>query len=102
VGKFQKSLELIENVKDDENLRFEYFLVKGNAYLGMERFFSAVENFQEGNKIYNSDIRLLNSLGYCLYKTGDKQGALETLRASLRLSPGQPEIKTLVQKIEKE
>jgi GWxTD domain-containing protein len=102
MGKFKKSLDLIENVKDDENLRFEYFLVKGKAYMGMERYFAAVENFQEGNKIYNSDIRLLNPLGYCLYKTGEKQEALEILRASLRLSPDQPEVKSLVQKIEKE
>jgi tetratricopeptide (TPR) repeat protein len=93
---------LIENVKEDENLRFEYFLVKGKAYMGMEKYFAAVENFLEGNKIYNSDLRLLNSLGYCLYKTGDKQSALETLRASLRLSPDQQEIKTLVQEIEKD
>jgi tetratricopeptide (TPR) repeat protein len=102
IRKFQKSLDLIESVKEDEILRFEYFLVKGKAYMGMEKYFAAVENFQEGNKIYNSDIRLLNSLGYCLYKTGDKQSALEILRASLRLSPDQQEIKTLIQKIEKE
>lgn len=102
IRKFQQSLDLIENVKDDENMRFEYFLVKGKAHMGMEKYFAAVENFLEGNKIYNSDIRLLNSLGYCFYKTGDKQRALETLRASLRLSPDQQEIKALVQEIEKE
>lgn len=102
IRKFQKSLDLIENVKKDEDLRFEYFLVKGKAYMGMEKYFAAVENLLEGNKIYNSDIRLLNSLGYCLYKTGDKQRALETLRASLRLYPDQQEIKNLIQEIEED
>jgi GWxTD domain-containing protein len=102
IRRYQKCLNLIENVKEDENLRFEYFLVKGKAYMGMGKYFTAVENFLEGNKIYDSDIRLLNSLGYCLYKTGDKQGALETLRASLRLSPDQLEIKNFIQEIEKD
>lgn len=100
--KFQKSLDLIEHVKDAGDLRFEYFLVMGKAHMGMGKYFAAIENFLEGNKIYNSDIRLLNSLGYCFYKTGDKQNALETLRASLRLSPDQQEIKTLIREIEKE
>jgi GWxTD domain-containing protein len=100
--KFQKSLDLIENVKNEENLKFDYLLVRGRAYMGMEKYFAAVENLLEGNKIYNSDIRLLNSLGYCQYKTGDKQGALETLRASLRLLPDQQEIQNLIQEIEKE
>jgi len=102
IRKFQHCLDLIENVRNNQDLRFEYFLVKGKAYMGMEKYFTAVENFLEGNKIYNSDIRLLNSLGYCMYKTGDKQGALEILRASLRLSPDQQEIKNFIQEIEKE
>ena len=100
--KFPKGLDLIENVKDNEDMKFEYFLIKGKAYMGMEKYFAAVENLLEGNKIYNSDIRLLNSLGYCQYKTGDKQNALETLRASLRLLPDQQEIHNLIQEIEKE
>jgi len=99
---FARSLALIENIKGVDQLQFDYFLFKGKAYMGMEKYFAAVENFLEGNKIYDSDIRLLNSLGYCLYKTGDKQSALGTLRASLRLSPDQQEIKNLIQEIEKD
>ena len=102
IRRYQKCLNLIENVKEDENLRFEYFLVKGKAYMGMEKYFTAIENFQEGNKIYDSDIRLLNSLGYSFYKTGDKQRALEALRSSVRLDPGQQDVTALIQEIEKE
>jgi GWxTD domain-containing protein len=101
IGKYQKSLDLIENVKEDENLRFEYFFVKGKAFMGMEKYSMAIENFLEGNKIYDSDIRLLNSLGYSFYKTGDKQRALEALRSSMRLNPEQEEIEALIKAIEK-
>jgi tetratricopeptide (TPR) repeat protein len=100
--RYQKVLEMIQHFKDAEDLRFEYFFIKGRAFMGMKQYFAAIENFLEGNKIYNSDIRLLNSLGYCFYKTGDKKKALETLQASLRLSPNQKEIRTLILEIEKE
>jgi GWxTD domain-containing protein len=99
---FTRSLALIENIKDVEELRFEYLLLKGKAYMGMEKYFVAIENFLEGNKIYDSDIRLLNSLGFCFYKTGDEQRALEALRSSLRLNPEQEDVKALIQAIEKE
>lgn len=99
---FERSLALIENVKGVDGLRFEYFLFKGKAYMGMEKYFVAIEYFLEGNKVYNSDIRLLNSLGFCFYKTGNKQRALETLRSSVRLNPEQEEVRALIQVIEKE
>ncbi len=100
--KFARSLDLIENIHDIDESRFEYYLFKGKAYMGMEKYFMAVENFLEGNKIYDSDIRLLNSLGYCLYKTGDRQRALEVLRSSMKLNPEQEDIKALIQTIEKD
>jgi len=55
----------------------------------------------EGNKIYNSDTRLLNSLGFCYYKTKKVQEALDVLKASLRLNLNQEKIKKLIEEIEK-
>lgn len=102
IKKYQKCLSLIETEKIDENLRFEYFFIKGQAFMGMEKYFTAIENFLEGNKIYDSDIRLLNSLGYSFYKTGNKQRALEVLRSSIKLNPEQQDIRALIQEIEKD
>ncbi|MCK4496543.1 MAG: tetratricopeptide repeat protein, partial [Candidatus Aminicenantes bacterium] len=101
VKKFDKSLELIENIQEDENLKFQYYLAKGRAEMGMGHYTEAIDNFFEGNKIYNSDISLLNSLGFCYYKTGQKEKALNVLKASLRLNPGQEGIKRLIDEIEK-
>ncbi len=99
--KYQQSLDLIERVGRNEKLHFDYFLVKGQAEAGMGQFAAAIVNLQEGNKIYNSDTRLLNSLGFCYSKTGQKKEALEVLNASLRLNPDQPDIKGLIAEIEK-
>jgi len=101
VQKFDKALELAENLKEDENLRFDYYLIKGIAFAGNGQYSEAINNLLEGNKIYNSDTRLLNSLGWCYYKTGQKNNALEALKASFRLDPGQKKIKKLIEEIEK-
>jgi tetratricopeptide (TPR) repeat protein len=101
VKKLAKGLELIESVKDDESLKFDYYLMKGRAYTGLEKYSEAIDNLLEGNKIYNSDTRLLNSLGFCYYKTRQRAKSLEVLKASLRLNPGQEKIKKLIGEIEK-
>ncbi|MFH1962546.1 MAG: GWxTD domain-containing protein [bacterium] len=101
VKKFTKGLELIESVKDDESLKFDYYMIKGRAYTGLEKYAEAIDNLLEGNKIYNSDTRLLNSLGLCYYKTHQKAKSLEVLKASLRLNPEQEKIKKLIEEIEK-
>ncbi len=101
VKKFDKILTLIEPIQDDENLRFEYFLLGGKAFMGLGEYSEAIASFIEANNIYDSDISVLNSLGYCYYRSGDKDKALEALRASLRLNSGQEEIKKLVAEIEK-
>jgi len=101
VKKFDKSLELIKNIKDDEKLKFEYYLIKGRAFMGMGKYSEAIANLLEGNKIYNSDTVLLNSLGFCYYNTGQKEKALDALKPSLRLNTEQTEIKELIEEIEK-
>ncbi|MFQ6070631.1 MAG: GWxTD domain-containing protein [Candidatus Aminicenantales bacterium] len=99
--KFDKALQLAEGLKPHENMRFDYHLIKGLAYAGRGEYAEAIISLSEGNKIYNSDTRLLNSLGYCYYKLGQKSEALQVLRSSLRLNPEQENIKKLVAEIEK-
>jgi tetratricopeptide (TPR) repeat protein len=101
IKKYDKSLELIENIKENEKLRFEYYLIKGKAYMGIGEYEKAINHLLEGNKIYNSDTELLNSLGFSYYKTQEKEKALQALRASLSLNPGQEGIKKLIAEIEK-
>lgn len=98
---FDKILQLIDTIKDDENLKFEYYLLQGKAFMGLERYKDAIDSFTLGNKIYNSSISLLNSLGFCYYKIGDKENALNALNASLKLNSGQANVKKLIAQIGK-
>jgi GWxTD domain-containing protein len=101
-NKFERALELVENIKQDENLLFDYYLIKGQAHSGMGLYMQAIDSLEEGNKIYNSDTRLLNSLGFCYYKTAQKSRALEVLKASLRVNPEQENVKKLLEEIERD
>lgn len=99
--KFNKSLKLIEGIKEDEKFKFDYYMIRGNIYMEMGNYADAIGNLLEGNKIYDSEIRLLNSLGFCFYKTHQKKKALNALKASLGLNSRQESIKKLIQEIEK-
>ena len=101
IQKFDRSLELIEGVREESDLKFAYFFIKGKALMGIEKHDEAIKNFLEGNQIYNSDIGLLNALGFCYYKTGQKEKALEVLGASIKMNPQQPDVKELIDKIER-
>lgn len=102
VKKFDRALELVERIRVEEKLQFDYYLLKGKALEGKGECAKAIESLLEGNKIYDSDTRLLNSLGNCYYRTRQKERALEVLKASLRLNPDQGEVKELIARIEKE
>jgi len=101
-GKFDSALEMIERLSGDESQKFDYFLVKGRALEGKGEYGAAIESLLDGNRIYNSDTRLLNSLGFCYYKTGQKKEAMAALNASLRLNPEQKDIRELAARVEKE
>lgn len=96
----EEALTVIEAVKDDANLKFQYFLLRGRALLELKRYDEAVQSLSSGNRIYNSDAELLAFLGTGYYRLGQKENALAALRASLKLNPNQPEVETLLREIE--
>jgi tetratricopeptide (TPR) repeat protein len=101
ISRFSRILELTDLIKEDEILRFEYNLLKGKALMGLGKYAEAVHYLLEGNKMYNSHIGLLNSLGFCYYKLNEKEEALRVLKASLRLDPSQADTKKLIEIVEK-
>ncbi|MBN2207358.1 MAG: tetratricopeptide repeat protein, partial [Candidatus Aminicenantes bacterium] len=101
VGKFDRALEMLERLKDDGAKAFEYAYLKGMALMGQGLYPEAIVSFTAGNRIYNSDVRLLNALGVSYQKTGQKAQARDAFRASLRLNPEQPEVRKLLAEVEK-
>ncbi len=94
--KYEEALKLADELGGLPKLAFNHHLIKGQAWQGLGQYAKAIEALLQANTIYDSDTRVLNSLGFCLMKTGDKDQALRALNTSLRLNPDQPEVKKLV------
>jgi len=47
-------------------------------------------------------IEVLNSLGECYFKIGDKEQALRAWKKSLEINPNQENIKKMIEKLEEE
>ncbi|MGZ4886850.1 MAG: tetratricopeptide repeat protein, partial [Candidatus Aminicenantales bacterium] len=99
VKDYDRALEIVERLRGDEKRQFEYFSLRGKTLLGKGQYADALVSLNEANKMYNSDIQVLNALGTCYWKTGQKTKALDALNASLRLDPSQAEVKKLVAEI---
>lgn len=98
---FERALEILAPLAAEERVKFDYFLWRGLALLGLGHYEEAKKSLLEGNKIYNSDTRLLNALGECFFRTGERTRALEAFSASLRLNPNQPAIKKIIEELQK-
>jgi tetratricopeptide (TPR) repeat protein len=57
---------------------------------------AAVNDLLAANQIYNSDTVLLNALGTCFLKLGQKDQALNAFQASLKLNDKQEDIQKIV------
>jgi len=96
IGKYDEGLAAAERFRANDSMRFQHALITGLARMGKGDYEAAIASLVRGNRIYNSDVQLLNALGTCYYRTGRNQEALEALNASLRLDPRQKDIKELV------
>ncbi len=100
-GKYDKALTVVEGLKDVERGRYDYFLVRGLATMGKGDHAAALKDLLAANKIYNSDTVLLNALGSCFLKTGDKEQAMAAFQASLKINVKQPEVQKIVEELSK-
>ncbi|MCK4835895.1 MAG: GWxTD domain-containing protein [Candidatus Aminicenantes bacterium] len=91
--KYTKVLVEVEKIKKDKDLKFDYFLIKGIALYGMKDYDNALDQFLKANEIYNSDIRVLNLLGFTLSNLKNYEEALKAFEASLNLNGKQPFIR---------
>jgi len=96
---YQKVLNIVEVLKDKKRSKFTYHLIKGKALFIKGSFNEAIDNLEKANKMYDSDIRVLNVLGMAYLKTGEKKQAIKVLNASLKINSGQKKVKALLKKL---
>ena len=99
--KWDRALEVVGSLKGDDKSRFDYFLIRGLAFMNKGDYSAAIGSLQEANKIYNSDTRLLNALGASYVKAGQPEQALIAYQASLKLNEKQDDIRKIVEDLGK-
>jgi GWxTD domain-containing protein len=97
--KYAEVLAAVENLNQFSKFAFDYHLIKGTALFGLERFEPALDELLKANKIYNSDIRVLNLIGFSFFKLNDMAEALKAFEASLAVNGKQPLVDKLVAEI---
>jgi tetratricopeptide (TPR) repeat protein len=103
--KYAQVLSQVEILKKFDQSNFDYHVIKGTALFGLERFAPALDELLAANRIFNSDVHVLNLIGYTFFKLNELAEALKAFEASLALNGKQPgiekisaEIKSRIQK----
>jgi GWxTD domain-containing protein len=99
---FAKVLSEVEKLGGNEKFNFEYHLIKGTALFHKQDFENALQELIKANTIYDSDIRVLNLLGFTLLNLKEYEEALRAFNASLKLNKEQPAISDTIKKINQE
>jgi len=97
--KYSEVLTAVENLNKFSKFAFDYHLIKGTALFGLDRFEPALDELLKANKIYNSDIRVLNLIGYSFFKLNDMEEARKAFEASLALNGKQPLVDKIIVEI---
>jgi len=100
-GAYDDALKIVEVLRKDERRQFVLHMIRGQALFGLAKYEEALDDLTQANRIYNSETAVLNGLGRCYEKLGRKAEALDAFKASLKLNPGQPEVKKIVEDLSK-
>lgn len=96
LGKFTQMMVESESLKGHKDAIFDYHLLRGTALFGLKDYENALTELLAANKLYNSDIRVLNLLGVTFGNKGDLEEGIKALEASLTINPKQPHIQKVI------
>jgi len=97
---YKKAKEVLMPFLDSEDEKGEilYFLGKSSHSLG--QFEEAISYYKEYLSHFGTNLEILNLMGTCYYKLGNKKDALQIWQRSVEINPDQEEIKKLVKSLQ--
>jgi len=90
--KYNDVLVRMKDLQVPEEERFDYFYIKGLALFHMKDYPRAQEALLEANRVYDSDIGVINLLGYTFCHLKNYPEAVKAFKASLQLNSEQERI----------
>ncbi len=79
----------------------EVLAALGKARHALSEFAEAAALYREYLERFGANVEIMNLLGTCYYKMGDRDEALKAWEKSLEISPDQPQIRKLVDELKK-
>lgn len=99
--KYTQVLVEVENLKGDKKFVFDFHRIKALAHYGMKEYKVALDHLLKANTIYDSDVRVLNLLGFTFLNLDSHDEAVKAFNASLELDAKQAHIKETLEKVKK-
>jgi tetratricopeptide (TPR) repeat protein len=98
---YQKVKQTAVPFLQNEN-RHKFLVILGQCCQILGEFAQAVSYYKDYLSYYGTNLQVLNSIGECYYKLGNKEEALNAWEKSLKLYPQQEKLKNLVKSIREE
>jgi tetratricopeptide (TPR) repeat protein len=74
-------------------------IILGQSCQNLGEFGQAISYYKDYLSYYGTNLQVLNSIGECYYRVGNKEEALIAWEKSLELNPKQEKLKNLVRSI---
>ncbi|MEE9502524.1 MAG: tetratricopeptide repeat protein, partial [Candidatus Aminicenantaceae bacterium] len=85
-----------------EQEKYEFLSVLGQACQALGNFAEAIAYYKNYLTRFGTNIQILNSIGECYYRLGNKEEALIAWEKSLEINPNQEDLKKTVESIKKQ
>ncbi len=102
LGDFPKTIKLLTRFSEGTDQPYEVFFMLGRSYQALGDCGSALASYQRALTHFGVNVPLLNSLGECHLKLGQKDAAISAWNKSLELNPQQPELKEKMDALKKQ
>jgi len=96
---YARVIEVLDPLKEVQEV--EIFELIGKSYFQLENFENAIEYFKKALITGGEIVELINLLAYSYLKANDTREALRYFERSIKLSPNQPKIREIIEKIKK-
>lgn len=93
------ALAVLEPLRGNAGAAFDYHALRGEALSALGRSDEALADLEEAQRLYDSDPRVLNLIGYARLKRHEEDQALRAFTASLALKADQPDIAALAARL---